>query len=317
MYDKQITNLISNMEKPNIPQELDIVLEGGAFNGMYEIGVMLFIKELEKQKYIKVNRISGASIGSLIAFSYFIDNLDEVVESYKQLREHWKNNLNLEFYGTHLREIINDIDENVIEQILKNKLYINYNNIYNLEETVQSDYDDKWDIMNAILKSSHIPTITNDNVCQEQFFVDGGQPFIFPEVERNSNYKQLYVSINNLRDLSSMMKVKDNNPDAKILAGILECYQLFQNGTKTNLCSFINQWNSIDFFMLRGKRFFLHGIMIFLFVFIHLKSYIERNGKIKYLLENETSQIIIKIFLFLFKNVKLLFRDLILHYCFT
>jgi predicted patatin/cPLA2 family phospholipase len=317
MYNKQIKNLISNIHKPPEPTTLDIVLEGGAFNGMYEIGAMLFVKELEKQNYIKVNRISGASIGSLIAFSYFTDNLENVVTSYKHLKEHWRENLNLEYYETQLNKIINEMDEKNITHLLNDKLYINYHNVYTLEETVQTTYKDKWDIRDAILKSSHIPTITNQNICQEQFFIDGGQPFIFPEIERKQNYKQLYISINNIRDLSSMMRVKDNNPDAKILAGILECYQLFNTETKTTLCSFIDQWNTMDYIMLRGKRFFLHFIVISLFLFINIQEIIERNEKIKCLCEYTGTKLFIKIFLFLFKNIKLLFYDLTLYYCFT
>lgn len=321
MFSSQIKNLILNIDKPEQPLELDIVLEGGAFNGLYEIGAMLFIKQLEQQNYIHINRISGTSIGSLIGYSYFINQLEEIIDSYQNLREHWRENLNLEYYSNKIQEFFNKMTDEEFNNICSDKLYINYHNIENFENIIQSEYENKDDLMNAILKSSHIPHITTKEMCQERFFIDGGQPFIFHNREKSSNYNILYISINNLSQLSGMMNIKEINCHGKVLAGILECYQLFLTKQKNNLCSFLHQWNLYDYLSLRLKQFILKIIIILLFIYNKFKIETERNKYfneliIKYIPENVIiiSSNIFYYFLSIFKD---LYIDFILYYCFN
>ena len=47
-----IHNLIENIPKREKPLHVDIVMEGGAFNGGYLYGILLFIKELKKKGQI-------------------------------------------------------------------------------------------------------------------------------------------------------------------------------------------------------------------------------------------------------------------------
>ena len=54
-----INSLIENIPEKNLPEELDLVLDGGAFNGMYMLGGLFYIKELEQREKIKVKRQEG------------------------------------------------------------------------------------------------------------------------------------------------------------------------------------------------------------------------------------------------------------------
>ena len=94
--EKFIGNLPEDLKNTKNPIKLDLVLDGGIFNGSYLVGALYFLKEMEKRKYIKICRISGASIGSIVAFIYIIDCLDVLENLYnltlKQLRT--KYNLN-------------------------------------------------------------------------------------------------------------------------------------------------------------------------------------------------------------------------------
>ena len=45
-----IKTLVDNVNIENIPKELDIVFDGGAFNGGMGFGTALYLKELEKKK---------------------------------------------------------------------------------------------------------------------------------------------------------------------------------------------------------------------------------------------------------------------------
>ena len=73
---KLIENLPDDLKNRTKPLKLDIVLDGGAFNGNYLVGALYFLKEMEKRKYIIIDRISGSSIGSFVGILYFIDKLE-------------------------------------------------------------------------------------------------------------------------------------------------------------------------------------------------------------------------------------------------
>ena len=70
MFENYIEQLLQNIPKQNVPYKLDIVFEGGSFNGLYGMGVLLFVKQMEKKGYVKIDRFSGASVGALGCFKY-------------------------------------------------------------------------------------------------------------------------------------------------------------------------------------------------------------------------------------------------------
>ena len=49
MLESCIENLVKNLPKTDKSQNIDLVLEGGAFNGSYQIGSLMFLKEMEKR----------------------------------------------------------------------------------------------------------------------------------------------------------------------------------------------------------------------------------------------------------------------------
>ena len=99
MIDEYINKLIENLpdeiKNRKEPETIDLVLDGGVFNGSYHIGALYFLKEMERRKYIKINRISGCSVGSIVAFLYFIDGLDLMPKLYDIISNEFKNKLQL------------------------------------------------------------------------------------------------------------------------------------------------------------------------------------------------------------------------------
>jgi predicted acylesterase/phospholipase RssA len=72
MIDEYVNRLIENLpEETKKLQHIDLVLDGGIFNGSYLVGSLYFLKEMERRRYIKIERISGCSIGSIVAFLYW------------------------------------------------------------------------------------------------------------------------------------------------------------------------------------------------------------------------------------------------------
>ena len=87
MLSNYINNLIQNIPERDTPYELDVVLEGGVFNGSYELGILIFLKALEKKNYLNIKRISGTSVGAVAALKYVIDKLETSIENYEKFRK--------------------------------------------------------------------------------------------------------------------------------------------------------------------------------------------------------------------------------------
>ena len=89
---KFINNLPDHLLNIKTPMNLDLVLEGGLFNGSFHVGVLFFLKAMEKRNIVKVERISGVSIGAILSLLYFSNNLHLISDLYKLLYIDFKNN---------------------------------------------------------------------------------------------------------------------------------------------------------------------------------------------------------------------------------
>ena len=128
-----IQNLIENLKKPSEPKKINLIIDGGAFKGGYIHGALLYLKELERQKFITIEKISGTSVGAIFGVMYLTDKLEEFDRLYNLIRLIFNNSLELNpFYKMFENDIVNNTKD--ICNILTNKLYINYFDIKNLCE---------------------------------------------------------------------------------------------------------------------------------------------------------------------------------------
>ena len=307
MFETNIQSLLPNLTPLNKPIELDIVLEGGGFNGSYESGVLYFLKELEKKNYITVDKISGVSVGSILGICFLTNTLDSFVTYYKQARTYWKEKINLLFYKKIITKIITDIPDKLFESIKKNKMYITYFNLLEKKQVLVSTYDTKQELIDTVWKSSYIPYITDNNICCEmndQFFIDGGQPHIFNN--RNCHDKKiLYVTINHFSKLTNMLTIKNEiNANGRILEGILDCYNFFLHEKSTFLCSYVNTWSFFDFLKIRIKHLLLL-LIIYVIYYIYIIHYYLNPYLKNSIFYNQTKGI--------FYNM---YKDFLIKYCF-
>lgn len=301
---ENIKNLIDNYPKQESCKVIDLVLESGAANGSYHLGCMMYLQGLEQKKIIKIDRISGSSIGSIIAIYYFTDTLSEFFCDYKKLRNCFKEHLNVNILKTILEKKINQIDTRTFN-IIKSKLYVVFHSIKEKQQITKTNFKDKDDLLYSILKSSHIPYIINGNYFFEyndDKFFDGGIPYIFPE--RNSETNIVYISINNLYNLSGIISVKkEKNNYGRFLKGALDAHQLFLYDKKGVFCSYVNKWNIFDYFILRIKQIILkisfYALILIYIIFNFINNYI---GDFVFIQNINT----------VCKNI---YRDVILFYC--
>lgn len=239
---KLIENLPDEVTKKKEPLILDLVLEGGAFNGNYLVGSLYFLKEMEKRGFVRVDRISGCSIGSFVGLLYFLDELDCMIELNSIVLEDFKN----KFLFNKIKCVLNSIKNKLPKDIcnkLNDKLFISYNNIHT-KKTIKCKYKNIDDIIETILKSSFIPFGIDGKMTYKSKYIDGILPYIFKPCE---NKKILYLNLFSYDKMGDVINVKnEKNIFNRLLCGLLDIHNFFIKKTKTSMCSYVDNWNIID-----------------------------------------------------------------------
>ena len=268
--EKFIENLPEELKNTKNPIMLDLVLDGGIFNGSYLVGALYFLKEMEKRKYIKICRISGCSIGSVAAFLYIIDCLDISESFYSIIFEQLKKTHNLNISKV-LRSILeNKIPDDICSKV-NNKFYITYTNIKKRTSKTKCTYKNKEEIITTIIKSSYIPFFMDGNLLFENKYMDGIIPYIF---EVKNDRKILHLDLFGYDKIKYLINIKNEKSNFhRILSGVLDIHNFFIKQTSTDMCSYVNEWSLFNKARICLKSL-IEKIMIY---FVYLVFLIKKN----------------------------------------
>lgn len=277
MIEEYVNKLIENLpEETKQLQYIDLVLDGGMFNGSYLVGSLYFLKEMEKRKFLKIKRISGCSIGSLVAFLYYIDSLDLMPKLYEMVNKEFKKNYTLNTIKSlkiHLQERIpNDICSNV-----NNKLFICYYDVKKRKKVVKSNYKNVDDIINTIIKSCYLPFLIDNNILYKKKYIDGFNAYIF---NQQPNRKILHMELFGYDKFIYALNIKNEKTNFhRILSGLLDVHSFFIKKTNTPMCSFVNDWNIFNKFNYNIKLLFEYIFVNIFYILIYVKKYIPEEFK--------------------------------------
>lgn len=273
--NKLIENLPDEYTKAKQPIKYDIVLGGGAFNGSCLIGALYFLKEMEKRNYIKIERISGCSIGSIVGLLYLTDNLDMMTNLYAYITKKFKKNHNLAIIKE-IKDILKGhIPDNICD-IVNNKLYICYNNIKLKKKEVKSKYKNVDHLFDVIIRSSYVPYLIDENIVYKGKYMDGVNPYIFEKSDNEIIFFDLYT----MDKIIYFINIKNEKTNFhRVLSGLLEMHTFFIKGASTPMCSSVYKWSLSEtaFYYLKAivERIIICIIRsIFLF-----KKYFHKNLK--------------------------------------
>jgi len=237
---KLIDNLPDEIKNVKQPKVIDLVLDGGIFNGSYLVGALYFLKEMEKRNYIKIDRISGCSIGSIAAFLYYIDELEMMSKLYDIVKHDFSKTYKLKTVIELKKHLIECIPDNICEKV-NGKLFITYHNIKKGTKPVKSKYKDIDDIINTIIRSSYIPFLVDGKILYDNKAIDGINPFIF---SKEPNKKILYLDLFGYDKIGNLLNVKNEKTNMhRILSGLLDIHTFFIKQSNTQMCSYVNDWN--------------------------------------------------------------------------
>ena len=279
MIQSYVDKLIENLpSKPTSIKHLDLVLDGGIFNGSYLIGALYFLKEMEKRKYVVIDRISGCSIGSICAFLYLINELDMVTEIYNiisaDLRENYHVN-KIKEIGKLLEE---KIPENICEKI-NNKLFITYYHIKKRKKVVKKHFSSKKEVTDTIIRSCFVPFFIDGSLLYKNKYMDGINPYLFPLSKNNLNNKRiLYLDLFGYDKISYLLNVKNEKTNFhRVLSGLLEMHHFFIKQSSTPMCSYVEEW-SIKHTLHHQVKLWVEKIMLFFIYFLlFIKKFISKD----------------------------------------
>lgn len=288
MIEQYVNKLIENLpnHSKNL-QKIDLVLDGGIFNGSYLVGALYFIKEMERRKYIKIDRISGCSVGSIVALLYYIDALDLMPDLYKIVNQEFKTKLLFNTNDILRQNILKRIPQDICSKI-NNKLFICYNDIKNNKKVTKYVYKNIDDLFDTINKSCYIPFLTDNNLLYKNKYIDGINAYIF---KREYGKKILHMELLGYDKFIHSLNIKNENTNYhRILTGLLDIHNFFIKNSNTSMCSYTEDWNIFNKCHHNFKLIIEKLIVYILYLSNYYKKYLPKDIK-----DNILSKIISKI----------------------
>jgi hypothetical protein len=291
--DTYAKNLIENIPfNSNKCISIDLVLDGGIFNGSYQVGALYFLKEMELRKMVIIKRISGCSIGSLNAFLYMIGRLDLIFELYKPLCNILKKKHNLQLI-TNLYELLNKYITEDICNIVNKRLYISFYSLPKRKKYIKSVYKDKHEIINTIIKSCYIPYLLDGNFTYENKYIDGINPYIF---NRKKGRNILYLDLYGYDKIYHIFNIKNEKTNFhRALGGMLDIHNFFIKKTTTNMCSYVHKWTIFNNIYFLIKQIIEKILVFTIYLYSQFEFPLKKNNFFRKLLSKFFNDLIITI----------------------
>lgn len=281
-FNNYINSLIENLESNKFNQTYNLLLDGGAFNGGYMFGSLIFIKQLENKNLIKINKISGTSIGSILGLAYLTNNLNKLIVIFNNILLNYKINHNFSNLKSEIKKFINQIT--IDFNNINNKLFITYYDSENINQVVISKFKNKEELIDILLRSSHIPFLIDGNAFYNEQYFDGITPYLLKD-----NNKTLSINIGSPKICKDILFTKnEKNVWTRLMCGVNETNNFFSN-KKTFLITEIDKWTIFDYFYFRWRD------IIFIILIFILKNY-------EYILKYLPNSIKNNLYLIHFKN---------------
>ena len=290
LIEEYIKALVTNINKKHIPRKINIIFDGGAFNGGFAAGVAIYLKCMEEHKVIKIHSISGCSIGSVLAFWYLAGCDKDNIIYLEKLMTSYKKHMNLHYGQELIHDIINNVfskdTENTLLSKLNGRLYVSYYNIKKHKQKTVSKFKNKEHIIECILRSSHIPYVIDGSASYKKKYMDGISPHIF-----NNGFPSLFIKLLTFQKCTRAFMIKsENNINYRLLTGVADVNEFFTTG-KSDMCSFVGDWSYLNILQLRIREVLFFTIFSLIGWLMIIKSYLPK-GITKSLIYNGTSKAI-------------------------
>lgn len=234
MMREYAAKLAQNMPATAPTTPIDVVLDGGLFNGSYLIGVCYFLK------HVPVARISGCSIGSLVGLLFWADSLDLFAAAYDELMCRFRQTKTFAVCA----EIVHNIalPDDILQRV-NGRLFITYYRALaqgGFKKVVKRRFKTVHEVRECIVRSSFLPWMSAPEALYQGQYLDGTTPFVF-----NPNKRILFVDLHSTwRKCGESFVAKNERTNAhRVLSGLVDAHAFFVKGYETELCSYVDAWS--------------------------------------------------------------------------
>lgn len=289
-----IKALILNVDHSRLKKEINLIFDSGAFNGGIAAGVAIYIKSLEEHGLVKINKISGCSIGSVVALWYVCGCNELGVKLFEETTNSFQNTMDLRDYQKNIKEFVYSLFPDGNVSTLNDKLYINFYDTHKHKQKVVSRFKNVDHLIDCILQSSHIPYIIDGNARYNERYIDGILPHIFTGTGANgvgtsangvgagtsaNTCESLFIKLITLNKCTRAMVVKcETNIHYRLLTGVADANEFFTTGS-SDMCSYVSQWSYLNILQLRSREIIIIFIISIIEWLVLLKAYIPSTIK--------------------------------------
>ncbi len=240
-----IRALSVNVNQAHLPKKINIIFDSGAVNGIIAIGAALYIHHLEQMDYFKIVNVSGCSIGSVIALWYICGCTEELYVFIEKLFVHYKHEKNFHIYEHIVKEVVAMLIKDDDMSKINGRLYINYYDTKKHQQKVVSQFKHRKHLVKCILRSSHIPFLTNGSYKYQGRYIDGIAPYIFTsDTNKTNKTKNLFIQLIRFTCPLQCLNVKsDKNIYTRLLRGVTEVHDFLTK--EKSICPYSSCIDSI------------------------------------------------------------------------
>ena len=236
-----IRTLIPNANAARIPPTMNLVFDGGAFNGYYGLGIGLYVKELESAGMTRVHKVSGVSAGAVLALWYLLDKPKTDLNAlFVEMATHFNQHHNLRIYKKQIKKVIGaNLDSDDLS-FLNDRLFISYYDTRECCRKTVSRYRSRKHLIDAIIRSGHIPFIVSDAIAYKGRYIDGVRPELF-----DTEVRSLFVQVTTYNRLWRMFSTgTEVNLLHRLIVGVSDANDFFTIGS-SDMCSFTDEWSNL------------------------------------------------------------------------
>jgi hypothetical protein len=266
-----ISTLIENIPEKHLSKEIDLVLDGGAFNGVYMLGGLFYMKELESREKIKIKRVSGCSIGAMLGLLFLIDKMDISIDICNQCYKCVRKHQDLRKVVTIFKKTLNDVLTEDMVKLVNNRFYLTYFDTKKGRQIIKKKYGSKAELIEYTIKSLYVPYLMEREYTDKDGCIDGAFPYMFKSKNR-SDRKVLFLNLQSFDKIKRMVFIKkEKNIYSRLLEGLMDTHQFFEKNQSNNMCSYVNDWTMFDILFFRLREI----VYIILFYIFRVGLYVD------------------------------------------
>lgn len=274
---KLLETMPSDLFAEDKPLDMDLIIEGGAFNGSYVAGILYFLQEMETKRMIKIHRISGCSISTVAGLLYLTGRLDLWDRLYSCGLDGFKRTGRFAAMSDILKIISDVIGENLYKSVNK-RLFMTFYDVKHCKQIVRCTYKSNNDLFECILRSTYIPFIVDKNIVRHGRYIDGQQPYFFKDRKNRKMLCIALVNLTNIGTITSTINVKNElNSTHRILSGTLDIHSFFMTGTPTQMCCFKDNMPLFVSLEYKFKQLLMFACGYFIYVILYMTKRMKTN----------------------------------------